>query len=166
MILGHLPAGYVVAKRLHRRFADSSVSWRALLLASLLGAVAPDFDFLYYYTFGQQRYHHHAYVTHYPLFWGALLLGAIVSHRLARDRLWASLGVVFTFNAFIHLCLDSFAGSIRWLAPFAYEPYSLLIVPHMTGSRRLDYLQHWSFWLELMPISWALWLYWRERQRH
>ena len=164
MILGHLPAGYVVARLLRQRFAASDVTWRTFLAAALLGSVAPDFDLLYYYTLNQQQQHHHAYVTHFPIFWAGMLVAAAVWYRLARDKAWAALALIFTLNAFIHLGLDSIAGSIRWLAPFDFSPYSLASVPRVTGSRRLDYLMHWTVWLELVPIGWAVRLWWRKRE--
>ncbi|MEA5097202.1 MAG: metal-dependent hydrolase [Burkholderiaceae bacterium] len=163
MIFAHLPAGYVVARLLRQRLASAGVSWKPFLLACLLGAIAPDLDFLYYYTIDQQQHHHHAYITHFPIFWGVLLAVAGVWYRLARNKMVAALVLAFTFNACVHLCLDSIAGSIRWLAPFSFEPYSLFIVPRVTGSRRLDYLLHWTSWLELIPIAWALWLWRRAR---
>ena len=159
MILGHLPAGYVAARLLQGRAAAQGVAWRPFLIAALLGSVAPDFDFLYFYLIDASR-HHHAFVTHTPLFWGGLLLAAVLWYGLARNRRWAVLALVFTFNACIHLCLDSIAGSIRWLAPFSEQVFALTRVPHVTAWRRLDYLLHWASWLELIPIAWAVWL-WR-----
>lgn len=163
MILGHLPAGYVAARLLQRQAAAQGAAWKPFLIAALLGAVAPDFDFLYTYLIDASR-HHHAYVTHTPLFWGSLLLASALWTGLARNRRWAVLALVFTFNAFIHLCLDSIAGSIRWLAPFSEQVFALTRVPHVTAWRRLDYLLHWAAWLELVPILWAAWLWWRSRQ--
>ena len=164
MILGHLPAGYVVARLLRQRFAASGVTWRTFLAAALLGSVAPDFDLLYYYTLNQQQQHHHAYVTHFPIFWAGMLVAAAVWYRMARDKRHAALAVVFAMCGFVHLCLDSGAGNIRWLAPFLDQRFALTKVPHLTGSRRLDYLMHWSFLLELIPIAWALFLWRRDRE--
>lgn len=153
MIIAHLPAGYVVAKLLHKRFVPADVAWKPFLLACLVGSIAPDFDFLYYLI--DSRIHHHAFPPHFPILWVGLLAGSVVWFRLAQDKRRAALAVVFALCGFLHLCLDSFAGSIRWLAPFAYDPYSLFTVPRITGSRRLDYLRHWTSWLELIPIAWA-----------
>ncbi len=158
MILAHLPAGYIASKLLHKRLAASGVAWKPFLWAGLLGAVAPDLDMLYYLIDASR--HHHAFFTHFPAFWGGLLLAAGVWYRLARDKRLAVLAVIFALNGVIHLCLDSVAGSIRWLAPFDFQPFAMTTVPRLSGSRRLDYLMHWSSWVELIPIGWALWL-WR-----
>jgi inner membrane protein len=161
MILGHLPAGYVLAKLTHKQFEQSSVSWPAFLVAALLGAVAPDFDMAYYLIDNSR--HHHAFVTHFPLFWGGLLLASALWFWCAHDRLWATLALIFAMNGLLHLALDSMAGSIRWAVPVNFLPYSLTTVPQVTGSRRLDYLMHWSSWLELMPMMWAFLLWMRAK---
>ncbi|CUR46968.1 hypothetical protein Q668_03800 [Alcanivorax sp. PN-3] len=44
MFIGHLPAGYVSAKLLFRRFADTGAATTAFVLAGILGAIAPDLD--------------------------------------------------------------------------------------------------------------------------
>lgn len=178
MIFAHLPAGYVVARLLRNRLAEAQtnnpvkakaevevltqqrVPWKWLLAACLLGSIAPDSD-LTFYLFDATR-HHHLYPTHYPVVWGSLLLASVVWFCGASDKRWAVLALAFTLNAFVHLCLDSFAGSIRWLAPWSFERYALATVPRRTGTRLFDYLLYWTAWLELIPILWAAWL-WRWR---
>ncbi|RJX33535.1 MAG: metal-dependent hydrolase [Oxalobacter sp.] len=162
MILAHLPVGYIAAKLLHKRAGSHGVSWKVFLALALVGSIAPDLDFVYYLIDSSR--HHHIFFTHYPAFWGALLIGAASWYGFARDRRWPVLALALTLNAFVHVCLDSVAGSIRWLAPVSFEPYALVTVPRVTGSRRLDYLVHWSSWLELIPIVWAL-LLWRNAKK-
>lgn len=158
MILAHLPMGYVVAKLARQSFVPAKLDAKSWMAACLLGAIAPDLDFLYYLIDSSR--HHHIFFTHYPIFWGALLIAAASWYSFARGRRWPALALALTFNAFLHVCLDSVAGSIRWLAPFSYEPYALVSVPRVTDSRRQDYLIHWSSWLELIPMLWAVTL-WR-----
>jgi hypothetical protein len=163
MIFAHLPAGYVTARLLQKRMHVSDVAWKTFLVAGLLGSVAPDFDLLYYFIIDQQRHHHHTYFTHFPVFWISLLAVSCLWYRFASNKRWATLAVIFSLNGFIHLILDSVAGNIRWLAPWDFQRYALTKVPHMTGSRRLDYLMHWSFLFELIPIVWAGILWKREK---
>ena len=160
MILAHLPTGYVLGRLLHQPFARTGLAPRSLMVACLLGSIAPDLDFLYYLIDGSR--HHHIFFTHYSVFWVTLLIATALWYGLARDKRWPALALALTLNAFVHVCLDSVAGSIRWLAPVSFEPYSLITVPRVTGSRRLDYVIHWSSWLELIPMVWAGWL-WRHK---
>ncbi len=156
MILAHLPTGYVVARLLRQPLAGTDIRWKAFLGACLLGSIAPDLDFLYYLIDSSR--HHHIFFTHYPAFWGVVLGASALWYGLAHDKRWPVLALVLALNAFVHVCLDSVAGSIRWLAPLSFEPYALVTVPRVTGSRRLDYVIHWSSWLELIPMLWAGWL--------
>lgn len=158
MILAHLPTGYVLGRLLRQPLASVKIAPRDLMAVCLLGSIAPDLDFLYYLIDSSR--HHHIFFTHYPAFWGGVMGVAGLWYGLAREKRWPALMLAFTLNAFVHVCLDSVAGSIRWLAPLSFEPYSLITVPRVTGSRRLDYLIHWSSWLELIPMVWAGWL-WR-----
>lgn len=160
MILAHLPAGYIAAKLLHKHFQANCACWKYFLAVALIGSIAPDLDLLYFMVDANRPYHHHAYWSHFPIVWGSLLLIAGIWYRLAEKKKMAALAVMFTLCGFIHICLDSVAGSIRWAYPFNTLPYSLITVPRVTGSRRLDYLVHWSSWLELIPIMWAA-ILWR-----
>lgn len=49
MFVAHMPAGYLTAKYLHRRFSASGVTLRMFIIASLLGAIAPDLDLIYFF---------------------------------------------------------------------------------------------------------------------
>lgn len=155
MILAHLPAGYIAAKLLHKRFHATCPCWTYFLMAALIGAITPDLDLIYFQFDPRRPYHHHAYWSHLPVLWAGLVAMAGVWFVVAREKKMAALALMFTLCGFIHICLDSVAGSIRWAFPFNALPYSLVTVPRATGSRRLDYLVHWSSWLELIPIMWA-----------
>lgn len=42
------------------------------MAAAMLGSVVPDLDMVYFHFVDGGRTHHHAYVTHWPLFWAAV----------------------------------------------------------------------------------------------
>ena len=65
MLTAHLPSGYVLT-----RLAPDGC--RLLMPATLLGAVLPDFDMLWFYFVDHGSIHHHRYWVHVPAFWAAV----------------------------------------------------------------------------------------------
>jgi hypothetical protein len=49
MIIGHLPAGYISSTILYRWFESREVTSKSVLLAGMIGAIAPDLDMVYFY---------------------------------------------------------------------------------------------------------------------
>ena len=160
MFIGHLPAGYVSAKLLFRRFADTGVATTAFVLAGILGAIAPDLDMFYFYLVDNRQSHHHTYWPHYPILWISLFLLAGLWVKLARQKAGAALALIFFISGFIHMLLDTIVGDIWWLAPFIDKPYALFTVPAVYQPWWLNFVLHWSFALEIAIAVWAL-LVWR-----
>lgn len=125
MIFAHLPAGYLIARFAYRRLGCDAVSRAAFVLAGLVGAVAPDFDFAYFFLVDGRQHHHHTYFTHFPVFWGALIIVFVIWFCMTRYRFVPALALIFACNGFVHLLLDSIAGGIAWLAPWSGYLYSL-----------------------------------------
>ncbi|HEV7822952.1 MAG TPA: metal-dependent hydrolase, partial [Burkholderiales bacterium] len=69
MIIGHLPAGYLLSTFTYMRLGSDVVSRQVFLLAGMAGAIAPDADLLYFYLIDQRQHHHHTYFTHFPVVW-------------------------------------------------------------------------------------------------
>lgn len=159
MIIGHLPAGYVFSKLLAAKLA-SGINPRHVIVVGMLGAIAPDFDMLYFHLVDNRQHHHHSYWSHYPVVWLALLALASVWHRLAAKKDKTMLAVVFAAAGIMHLLLDSIVGDIWWFAPFIDEPYALFTVPALYKPWWLSFVLHWSFALELLLWVWAIML-WR-----
>jgi hypothetical protein len=156
MILGHLPAGYLLTRQLFKLHANPKGLWRPWLLAGLAGAVAPDLDMLYFYLVDQRQHHHHSYISHYPLLWGTLLVLAQAWRWSGRAHYYAWLACCFSINGMLHLCLDSIVGDIWWFAPFVDRPFSLFSVPALYQPWWLNFILHWSFALELALVVWAV----------
>jgi inner membrane protein len=165
VIIGHLPAGYLVAKTLADRLVAGGRSTAIFVCAALLGSIFPDIDWLYFFWVDHQRHHHHTYWTHYPMVWAALTLGCAVWMRLCKDSVLAPLGFIFALNGFVHLLLDTFTGPVWWLAPFVDEPFSLFIVGRTHELWWLNFVLNWSFLLETALLAAAVIVYVRDRQR-
>lgn len=162
MIVAHLPAGYIAAKLLFPRLRVQGAPFRPFLIAALLGAVAPDFDLLYFPLFAPQQFKHHALWPHFPILWGSLLLGSIIWLRMARPGKYAPLAAVFAFDGLVHMVLDTIIGSIWWFAPFVDQPYAFFTIPVRYHPWWLNHIFHWTFIFELTIVAWAIYL-WRHK---
>jgi len=165
MIIGHLPAGYLVAKAFAGRLVAGGRNTAIFVCAALLGSIFPDIDWLYFFWIDHQHHHHHTYWTHYPIVWAALTLGCAAWMRLRKDSALAPLGFIFALNGFVHLLLDTFTGPVWWLAPFVDEPFSLFIVGRTYELWWVNFVLNWSFLLETALLAAAVIVYVRDRQR-
>lgn len=160
MLIGHLPAGYITSKLLCARLNARGASIRPFILAGMLGAVAPDFDMLYFYFADHRRHLHHTYWPHYPVVWISLLLVSAIWYYAAPVKGRAALAVIFALNGFIHMLLDSIVGKILWFAPYSDTPYALFTVAARYKPWWLNFVFHWTFALELALVAGAIYL-WR-----
>lgn len=160
MIIGHLPAGYLISTCAYMRFGCDVASRQVFLCAGAAGAIAPDVDLIYFYLLDYRQHHHHTYFTHFPVAWMALLAVSAWWLRTARFKFLPALAVVFSLNGFIHMILDTIVGDIRWFAPFVDKPFSLFTVPKNYQPWPLSFIFHWSFALELAVVAWAV-MIWR-----
>jgi inner membrane protein len=155
MFIGHLPAGYVTARLLLQHVRLHGVATGSFVLASLAGAVAPDLDLLYFYLVDGRQHHHHAYVTHFPALWLALMLACAAWWCWGGTRSRALVAGVFSLGGFVHMLLDSIVGDIAWFAPFSAQRFSLFAVPALYKPWWLNFILHWSFALELALLAGA-----------
>jgi Predicted membrane-bound metal-dependent hydrolase (DUF457). len=156
MFIAHLPSGYLMSIALLERIKHLPVPASMVILAGMLGALAPDFDLSYFYLVDQRQTHHHRYVTHWPLLWLVLAAVSAVWLRCSRESRGAVLALVFCLGSLLHIVLDSFVGDIWWLAPFVDRPYALFTVPALVQPWWLNFMIHWSFAVELAICGWAL----------
>jgi inner membrane protein len=148
MIIGHLPAGYLLTRRLDPRL----VGW------GLLGSVLPDFDLFYFYLVDGRSRSHHAYWPHLPAYWLAAALLLALLAPLLRRRAWLAVPAVLVANSLVHLALDTIAGGIRWLYPWSLDYVRLTVVPARFDWWLMSFIFHWTFLLDLALCAWA----WRE----
>ena len=161
MIIGHLPAGYLVSQFTYARLGCDAVSRQAYVAAGMAGAIAPDFDLAYFYLFDERQHHHHTYLTHFPIVWLALLAAAMWWFRSTRFQFLPALALVFSLNGFVHMVLDSIVGDIAWLAPWQMRFFSLFDIRPVYDAWWLNFLLHWSFALEVVITlcAYRLWRY-------
>jgi len=143
MFIGHLPAGYLLAKLLEpqgqMRIKRSKLWWAA----ALGGSVFPDLDVLYFYLVDNARTLHHHYFTHLPAFWLCVSLLGV----------WSSTTRIFLVAVVSHLVLDTIAGGVLWLWPLSYSNVVFVDVPATHSWWVWNFIFHWTFLLEL-----ALWV--------
>jgi hypothetical protein len=162
MFIAHLPSGYLLSSLLLKRTRLLSISTRTIMLAGIIGAVAPDFDMLYFYLVDNRQTHHHRYFAHWPILWFGLTLLCLLWRRFAPASERAIAVLVFSLGGMLHLLLDTFVGDIWWLAPFVDQPFALFSVPAVFKPWWLNFILHWSFAVELAIWLWA-WLMYRRR---
>lgn len=105
-------------------------------------------------------FHHHRYWVHAPCFW--LILGAVALPLIRRFAPRLLLPAVLLLAAvFLHILLDTLAGSIMWLWPFSDRLYALVEVPPARSHWILSFLTHWTVLAELALILWAAVLFLR-----
>jgi hypothetical protein len=159
MFIAHAPAGYILGVSLARRLTRFGIAPRVLILACVLGALAPDLDMLYFYLVDNRQTHHHKYFTHWRIVWlGLTLLGALWA-GFARQKARPLTALLFCVSAVIHLILDTLVGDIWWLAPFGDKSYVLFVVPALFKPWWLSFILHWSFAVELGLLVVALLIY-------
>ncbi len=158
MLIAHLPAGYILGTAARRRASSSAV-----MAAALIRSVAPDFDVIYFYASGG-RVHHHAYVTHWPLFWLVAAVLVLPFLKWLRPD-WLATGFVFFAAAMLHMVMDTIAAPLLWLAPFSFHEFELVRVPATHVSWIVSFLLHWTFLLEISICLSALALFLMRRRR-
>ena len=156
MFIAHLPSGYILSSLLLKRARQLPVLTRTLMLVGVLGAVAPDFDLLYFYLVDNRQTHHHRYFVHWPILWFGMALVCMLWRQLAPASGRAIAALVFSLGGILHLLLDTFVGDIWWLAPFVDQPFALFSVPAVFKPWWLNFILHWSFAVELAIWLWAL----------
>lgn len=70
-------------------------------------------------------------------------------------------------NLFLHLALDTVAGGVLWLWPASDASFVLVEVPARHRPWYLNFVLHWTFWLELVLLvaSLGLLLHYRRHSR-
>jgi inner membrane protein len=138
------------------RTRNISVSVKAVAIAGIVGAIAPDFDMAYFYLIDDGKTHHHKYVSHWPLLWLSMAFVSFLFLRLTTNKRRAFLATVFSLGGVLHILLDSVVGDVWWFAPVVDKPYSLFTVTARYDPWWLNFFLHWSFALEVAITAWAV----------
>jgi len=154
----HLPAGYITCRLCYQQFKHRIDSWRSYLLWGLLGSIAPDFDHVYLWFFEPEQ-DHHLYFSHYPSFWGLLLIVAAFWFVMDRRSQNPVSAFMLSFGGFIHMILDTVPGHIFWLAPYSYRPFSIVEPLEKANPWLVDRFPGWAYGIELLILIWAVRLF-------
>jgi membrane-bound metal-dependent hydrolase YbcI (DUF457 family) len=146
ILIAHLPAGYLIAKLTQK---SGRVLSQTAFVATLIGAVIPDIDMLWFWTVDHRQHHHHGYFTHWPSFWLLVFLVGLAVSLLSSKRECAVVVCMFTLGTMSHMILDSVAAPIMWLAPFSDQWFELCHVPASAHGATYALITHWTFGLEL-----------------
>lgn len=157
MILAHLPSGYLFGRA-------TGGHDRAILIAALIGSVAPDFDMFWFHLIDQGQTHHHRFWPHIPLVILGIATIALPLIALTARR-WLAPAAAFFGAVMMHLVLDTVNGGILWLWPFNDRLYSLVTVPATRSHWVLSFLTHWSTLAEAAIILAAIALMRRDLRR-
>ena len=164
MFLAHMPAGYLTSKFLLSKFRFQGINNGWFMFAGLLGSVFPDFDMLYFYTIDNRQHGHHSYWTHIPFFWFCILFISYSIAFIFRSRFLVTIATVFIGCILLHLTLDSFAGGgIKWLYPIDNTYYNIFSIPGGNRFWVLNYIWHWTAFVELTIILLALFTFCKSR---
>ena len=155
MLIAHLPAGYLLARRIAPPLAAAPGDARRLMGLGLVGSVFPDIDMLYFHLVDRGQTLHHDYWTHIPAFWPAAMLAAAGLLWLARARIPWREGLVFLAGVFLHLLLDTPAGGIAWGWPVDLHRVLLIEIPARFDWWVWSFVLHWTFLIELAVCAWA-----------
>ena len=149
MFIAHLPSGYIFAKAVLAKL--KKIPSRTVILTMMVGAIFPDIDLFYFFFIDHQQVHHHKYFLHWPIVWISLFLcSAIVWKLTAYQSQKLLLSMLFFAAAILHVILDSLVGDIWWFAPFIDQAYALFKVEAHYQPWWLNFLLHWSFWVEVV----------------
>lgn len=158
MFLAHLPAGYLLSRKIGARRTNKG----RLVATGLFVSVLPDFDLLWYYLVDRRQTLHHDYVFHWPLFWTALAILAWLIVRLLKCQGLTPYIVTAWACLILHMVLDSIAAGIGWLRPFWDAEINLVEVPARHDWWVWNFILHWTFLAELALILAAGMMLWRD----
>jgi inner membrane protein len=164
MLIGHVPAGYLLTRAILSRRRSRDGDARRLMALGLIASVLPDLDLPYFHFVDHHRHVHHAYLTHTPL--AVAIAAAIVALAMVMAGRWRAhrtAYVVVTANVLAHLVLDTLAGGIRWMWPWSDAEFAVATVPAVHRAWMLNFVLHWTFAVELALVIAALAVWMRSR---
>jgi len=163
MFIGHLPAAYLLGCAIRKARPSMQLRSDAIVLATLIGGVLPDFDLVYFYTIDARQVVHHQYWSHIPFYWVVIFLClSLITYLFQNMKAFKLLFFVF-FAIMLHLALDTITGQIHWLYPFSTNTYSMVHVPAVHEWWVANFVLHWTFAVELLVVFFALTVYFKRK---
>jgi inner membrane protein len=153
MLIAHLPAGYLLARRIAPCLAAAPGDARRLMAVGMAASVFPDIDLVYFYLIDGRQTLHHDYWTHIPAFWPAAMLAAAGLLWLARVNVPWRAFLTFLAGISLHLVLDTATGGIAWGWPVSLHRFLLVEIPARFDWWVWSFVLHWSFLAELAIVA-------------
>lgn len=151
MFIGHLPAGYLLTKKIQSALKTNHFLW-----VGLLASILPDVDLVYFYFVDHAQSLHHGYWTHIPFYWLMMFCVALLATSFLKEKNYRNLVLIFFANIFMHLFLDTIVGKVQWFYPFSNVDVYFFEVPAAHGWWVLNFIFHWTFLFEIGLVSWAM----------
>jgi LexA-binding, inner membrane-associated putative hydrolase len=137
-----LPSGHIAAGILLGAHRSRRSEWRpdVVVAGAVVGTCLPDIDLvipMVLDSLGVEHHlcsgRHHSWMTHTPLFWGSIVIGA----RSLVERSWAPAWApeaarLLTVGVALHLLQDSVANTVALLWPVRRREYGLGL-DHLAG---------------------------------
>lgn len=163
MFIAHMPAGFLLSHYILRKDRDEP-GYVKFLLLGLVASIAPDFDLAYFYLIDNRQHPHHSYWTHIPVYWlGIYAVALLPIYKIYGKRGLQLLSMVLLCGL-LHMLLDSFASGIKWLYPFDTSYYGIWRIPSVHDWWIANYLFHWTFLVELLISSAAVYVFLRDSE--
>jgi inner membrane protein len=130
MIFSHAPGGFIAAFVTKRWWTRSLTKKQITILyiVSMIAAVLPDIDVIYFYLF-DATVRHRQHITHslflYLLIW--LIFYTIGFFK--KSQVLKSTGFILFIGGFFHLLLDSVTTGVPWFYPQSLRTWGLLNLP-------------------------------------
>ena len=140
MFIGHLPAGYILTKKLQTKFKTKQFLW-----TGLVGSILPDLDLFYFYLIDNRQHLHHGYWIHTPFYWLIIAFITYLLILLFKREKYKTLAIFFFANIFLHIFLDTIVGKIDWLYPFSNKSIVFFEVPAVYDFWVKNFIFHWTF---------------------
>jgi membrane-bound metal-dependent hydrolase YbcI (DUF457 family) len=170
---GHIAAGILLGAHRRRR-----TEWRpdVVVAGAVVGTCLPDIDLVIPTVLdhlGVEHHlcsgRHHSWITHTPLFWGSIVMGARALCRRPGTPAWSSEAAqLLAVGVWLHLLQDSVANTVALLWPLRRREYGLGL-DHLAGETdHMAYLRRYpsspAGKLEGLLVVAAVAVGWRRRR--
>ncbi len=125
MFFAHLPAGYLLTRKMIKYSADSTISSKYLMFIGLVSSIIPDIDILYHVFLDKEKLFHHYYWPHIPFWIITFHICILLVLKLAGMKRFYLAAHIIAANFLLHMVLDTMTTWILWLYPFSMQQVGL-----------------------------------------
>jgi inner membrane protein len=157
MIFSHAPGGFIAAF-ITRRWWSRFLSKRQitiLYIISMIVAIFPDIDIIYYYLINATT-RHRQHITHSLFLYLFIWLLFYLVGFFKKSRILKSVGFILFIGGFSHLVLDSTTTGVPWLYPFSSRTWGLLLLPWFNFNFVYEHLFLFTLSVEILIFLLAL----------